>query len=109
MPFLQVTKSYTAIVAGDGTAVATITPDRGLTWVVSQVSVELPGAPAGATCAVRKNGALVSPIIPTGDTAAGDPPVVLMLGDALTVEWAGCTPGTVGKVLVLLTEQGPGP
>jgi len=95
------TKTYSAIVAGDGTAVATIQPTTGRGWKVSQVSVELAAAPTGATCNVRRNGALVTPIIPTGDVASGEPPVDLQVGDELTVQWAGCTPGQVGRVLII--------
>lgn len=94
------TATYTGKVGAGGTATITIQTRSVRSWRVSQVSIELPEAPNGATCALKKNGYLVSPIIPTGDTAAGDPPVTLRQEDTLTIEWTGCTPNTVGKALV---------
>src|SRR6266576_764302 len=93
--------TFTPVVVAGGTAKVTVKVTNGLdTWTVSQISLELPSAPAGSTCYVRKNGYPVSPAVPTGDTVAGDPPVILQPSDALTVEWAGCTVGTSGKVIV---------
>ncbi len=98
-------RSYTAVVASNGTAVVRIRPSDGIsTWTISQLSVELGNAPTGAICDVRKNGYLVSPAIPTGDTVAGDPPTILQPSDTLTVEWAGCTPGTSGRVLMFFDD-----
>jgi len=92
-------------VAAAGTATATIqTRSNFRTWTVSQVSVEMPGAPIGATCDARKDGALITPLIPTGDAASGDPPIVLRPGQTLTVEFAGCTPGAVGTVFVVYDD-----
>jgi hypothetical protein len=86
-------------VAADGTAVQRIqTDNRFQTWTVTQVSVEMPAAPIGATCWLRKDGAPVTPLIATGDAASGEPPITLRPGQTLTVEWAGCTPGDVGQV-----------
>jgi len=95
------TASTSVVVGADGKATATIKPNAVHKWSVSQVSVELPGAPVGATCAIRRNGLLVTPVIPTGDVASGEPPVEIGPGDRLTVEWAGCTPGQTGSVLVI--------
>lgn len=98
-------KTYTPVVGADGKATIMVKVQNGLDrWTVSQVSLELPAAPVGATCYVRNNGYPVSPAIPTGDTVAGDPPVILDPPDVLTVEWAGCTPGTAGKVLVFYDD-----
>ena len=94
----------TVVIDGGGAGVATITPRARQTWVISQVSVEEPTAPIGATCELRKNGFLVSPLIATGDAATGDPPVTLRLGERLTVEFAGCTPGAVAAVYVIYDD-----
>jgi hypothetical protein len=61
----------------------------------------------GAKCAVRLNGALISPLVPSGDAASGDPPVWVGPGDTLTVEWVGATAGGVGSMVVIY-DQGPG-
>jgi hypothetical protein len=75
-------------------------------WNVQQVSVEMPNAPVGAACFLRKQGKLVSNMIATGDTAAGDPSVYLKPGETMTVEWTGCTPGDVGVVFVIYQKVG---
>jgi hypothetical protein len=106
MGAVTATQTFTATVAASGAAVVTIrTGSRRRRWVISQVSVEMATAPVGATCAVRLNGALISPVIPTGDSASGDPPVTVEGSDTMTVEWAGCTPGAVGTVLIIYDEQ----
>ena len=97
-------RTFSALVGAGGMAVVTMQTNQLATWVISQVSVELTTAPAGATCALRHNGYLVTVLIPTGDAATGDPPVTLLPGDNATVTWTGCTPGTVGKVLIYFDD-----
>ena len=98
-------QTFTAVVAAGGTAVVTVRPSQKLrTWVVTQVSVEMGTAPIGAACVLRKNGALVTPLVATGDAASGDPPVVLYGSDTMTITWTGCTPGDVGTVLMFYDE-----
>lgn len=69
-----------------------------MTWIIYQVTTEMPDAPIGATSAIRKRGALITPMLPTGDVGGGDPPVTLRAGESLTVEWEGATPGDVATV-----------
>jgi hypothetical protein len=98
-------KTYTPVVAASGIAVATIKVANGLsTWTVTQVSIAMPTAPAGATCQLQKNSFPVTPMVATGDTAGGDPPVMLRPSDVLTVTWTGCTPGTAAQVLVFFDD-----
>lgn len=99
-------KSYTAVVSAGGSAVVTIRPLKSVTWVISQISVEMvtaAGQSAG-TCEVRKNGRLVTPLVATGDAATGDPPVTLWPTDQCTVTWSAATPGLVGTVLAFYDE-----
>jgi hypothetical protein len=96
--------TLTAKVAVDGTATARIRPPSQRPWIIAQVAIELQNAPSGATCALRKNGYPVSAMIPTMDTAAGEPYIRLLPTDELTVNWAGCTPNAIGKVQVFYTE-----
>lgn len=98
-------RTYTATVDGTGNATVTIKPDGVQTWVVSQVSVEMPTAPGGATCVVRKNGYSVTPLVAQNDTAGGDPYVTVLPSDRLTVEWALCTTGDTGRVLAFYEES----
>lgn len=70
-------------------------------WDVSQITIEMPTAPAGAVAALRINDVLVTPLIPAGDAAAGDPPLPVYPGDVVSIEWTGATPGDQGKALVI--------
>lgn len=82
-----------------GRAVVTFQPRANQVNKVTQVAAEMAGAVA-ATGAIRRNGSLVSPFVPTGDAAGGDPPIWLWPGDLLTVEWTGAPVGGVGKVTI---------
>jgi hypothetical protein len=86
-------QSYVATVDAAGRATISITAGF-KPWLVSQVSIEMLTAPAGSTCFLRKRGQLITPLISAGDAAGGDPAVMVYPGEALTVEWHGCTPGT---------------
>lgn len=97
--------SYTVTVDGAGVAQLTVMPPPRRKWLVTQVSVEMPAAPIGATCDIRKNGALVTPLIPTGDAASGEPPVLLRPNDQMAITFQGCTPGDVGSAWLSYTES----
>lgn len=92
-----------ATVNAAGVAEVVFRPPR-YPWLVSQVSVEMPTAPAGSICEVRKGASLISPMIPAGDAAAGDPPITLQQGDQLIVRWEGATPGDQGLVYMVYQE-----
>jgi hypothetical protein len=82
-----------------GAATVTFTPRSNDLYRVTQVAVEMTGS-GTAKCSIRRNGALVSPVVPTGDAAGGDPPIWLWPGDSLTVEWTSAPVGGIGKVTV---------
>lgn len=103
----NLSRTYAAVADAAGVAVATISPTSSVAWVVTQVTAEVPDAPNGSTCELRLNGALVAPLIPTGDVAAGEPPVRIGVGDRLTVEWTNLDPLMVGRGLVLYDEAPP--
>lgn len=89
----------TITIGSDGTGHLDIRSSGRQTWIVSQVSVALPGAPASATCRLTKNGAVVVPVlVPQGDTASGDPPIQLRRNETMRVEYSGCTAGTIASV-----------
>ena len=67
---------------------------------VTQATVEMAGADSAA-CALRLNGLLISPLVPTGDAASGDPPIWVNPGDELTVTWTGAPVGVVGSMGVI--------
>ena len=100
--------TFTEIVGAAGTATVTIRTKSSESWVIGQVSNEMPGAPATALCTVRKNGYVVSPLIPQSDTADGAPAIEITPADVMTVEWTLCTPGLVGKVAIYFDRQGIG-
>lgn len=100
----SIQRRESATVAANGTATVDISPTSNWAWSVTQVSIEIATAPVGATCVMRLDGTFVTALIPTGDVAAGDPPVLVQPGQTLRVAWSGCTPGTVGTVLVFYDE-----
>lgn len=104
----NLTRTAVAVVDAGGQAVADLSPTSSADWMVRQVTVELSAAPLGSTCALRLNGVLVSPLIPTGDAAVEPPPVFVSPGDDFTVTWTGCTPGQTGTVLMIYDEVAPG-
>lgn len=97
---------FTAIADASGAAVVSFKPPTfRANYIVQQVSVEYANAPIGCTCVVRKNGRFITPMIPTGDAAGGDPPVPLNGGsDILTVTFSGCTPGDVVNVFIIFDD-----
>jgi hypothetical protein len=97
---------YSVKIGAAGTGTINVRTNAAVSWVVAQVSIELPSAPSGATADIRKNDYLVTPMIPSGDVAAGDPRILLRQTDTLSINWAGCTPNTIGKALVLYEAQG---
>lgn len=93
-------RSYSEVVNASGRAVITVRSGS-QDWTVHQISTELAGAPLGATSDVRKNGNLITIMAAAGDVADGAPPIVLLPQDVVTVSWAGCTPGQVGKATLM--------
>jgi hypothetical protein len=97
-------QQFTARVVG-GTATVTFkTPSNRSVYTVQQVSVEYTTAPIGCTCVVRKNGAFITPMIPTGDAASGEPPIVLRGNDKMTVTFAGAISGQIVNVFVIYDD-----
>lgn len=99
-------QAFTAVISAAGTATVTFKPPTfRANYIVSQVSVEYAAAPLGCTCVVRKNGNLITPMIPTGDAASGDPPIPLNGGsDKLTVTFASGTPGGIANVFIIYDD-----
>lgn len=99
------TATYSAAVDANGDATIRVLTRSRVPWVVGQVSIEMPDAPSGATCTIRKNGAIITPMIATSDVAAGEPYILLNDTDTLSIEWENCTAGLVGKATVLFTNM----
>jgi hypothetical protein len=97
----QFKETYSGTVTAAGIAHVDIRPPRIQAWSVLQVTVEMPTAPVGSTCVLRHNGDMITPFVPTGDVAAGEPPIQLLSSDTMSVRWELVTPGEVGKVMVI--------
>lgn len=81
-------------------------PNGSEKWRVSQVTLEMPDAPAGALAEIRRMGTLLAPApSPRRATASGEPSILLYGGETLRVEWSSCTPGNVGQVLVIYDRE----
>ena len=76
--------------------------DRALTGAVQQVSVSADNIGGSASCAVYRENVAISPLVPEGRCAAGDPPVPVRLGQRLRVAWVGCTPGGVVRAIIIM-------
>lgn len=96
-----------------GTATITFVQRGANPFVITQVSEQLQNAagaaaaaPLGATCTLYYNGAFVTALIPTGDAAGGDPPIVLQpgIGDQISIVWTGCTNGQIGTALIIYDD-----
>lgn len=97
--------TYTPIIGANGKATVDVKVANGFdTWTISQVSIEMPAAGSGATCWLRKGAYPITPMVASGDTAAGEPYAQIGPFDKLTVEWAGCPPNATGKVLVFYDD-----
>ena len=67
---------------------------------VTQVTAEMSNG-VGAACSLRLNDHLISPLVPTGDAASGDPAVWLTPGDLLEVVWTGAPVGATGSMVAI--------
>lgn len=91
---------YTAVCDATGAATISVRPRGAETWRCYQVAAEMVNVTSGASCSIRINGNLVSPIVAGGDAAAGDPPIDVGNADTLTIEWLGGVAGRVCKATV---------
>jgi hypothetical protein len=98
-------RDYSTTVASSGEASITCTPTKNKPWIVTQVSTEYRNSPSGATAELRKNGALITVMLPT-DVADSDPPVFLRPGDRLIVTWFNGTSGDSTSALFFYEEGG---
>jgi hypothetical protein len=97
-------QAFTALVVG-GTATVTFrSPSNRSVYTVQQVSVEYDNAPIGCACVVRKNNSFITPMVPTGDAASGDPPIVLRGNDQMTVTFTGATNGDIVNVFIIFDD-----
>lgn len=95
--------SQSVTVGSNGQGEITWKVNTGQTWSVAQVSVQNNGA-ADSEAFVFQNNIFVCGTVAGGqDTAAGQPPVVLMPGQTLTVAWTGATPGSLSTATIFYT------
>jgi hypothetical protein len=100
----RVPQRQTGTVGAAGTLTLTFSVAGSRPLTVSQVSVEMATGADLAIGAVRYNGVMVAPFVPTADAVGGDPPIVIAPGDLLTAGWTGATPGSVGSALFIYDD-----
>lgn len=94
---------FTGIAPASG--VVTIQISSGaMEWNITQISTECSAAPVAARCVIRKNGAIVSKMLPAGDVASGEPSIPLLPGEVMTVGWTGVTVGAACKATVFVDD-----
>jgi hypothetical protein len=94
---------FSSIVAADGTATIRFTPTKNRPWKLQQVSTEMRDAPSGAVAELRKNGNLITVMV-ASDVADSDPPVPVVPGDRMEVNWTGGTPGGGVSIYIIYDE-----
>lgn len=75
---------------------------------VRQVSTMAPNVGGSASCALYKNGMLITPMDAQGDAAVEPPPIDARSTDQLYVEWTGGTAGAQVEALFIYDEVKPG-
>lgn len=90
-------------VPASGIATIQFSPTKSLPWKLEQVSIEHRNAPSGCIAALRKNGNLITVLV-ASDVADSDPPIPVVPGDRVTVEWTGATPNAVVSVYIIYRE-----
>lgn len=98
-------RPYAATCDASGVATIEITPRGSYIWVVQQVAVEMLNPTAGASCSIRLNDWLVTPVVAAGDAAGGDPPIDVGPGDLMTVVFRGGIAGRVCRATVFYIEK----
>lgn len=93
----------TGVVAAAGTATITYMFGRN-TATVTQVSVDAPNVGGGASAGVYLNDSLITPLVPQGDAATGDPPVIIRPGNSLKIKYFGAAPGALIQTLVFYDD-----
>lgn len=93
----DVTKQVTA----DGTLVIAIGPPMNQIWEVTQITLEMPTAPTGASADIRDtmNGLMSPSYSPRRAAASGSQ--ILNPGEKIRVTWTAATPGDSGRVVAL--------
>lgn len=94
---------FSSRVAANGTATITFTPTKNRPWKLQQVSTEYRNAPSGCTAELRKNGNLITVMIGS-DVADSDPPVPVVPGDRMQVNWFGGTSGDLVNLYIIYDE-----
>lgn len=94
---------FSSRVAADGTATIRFTPTKNQPWKLQQVSTEMNNAPSGATAELRKNGNLISVMI-ASDVVDSEPPVPVVPGDRMEINWFGGTPGEEVAAYIIYRE-----
>lgn len=95
----------TGVTDANGDLTLTFIPRGGQPWRITQVTNKMPGG-AGALCELDINGDFVSPLVPTGDAAVGEPFWWSPPGTPVEVKWTGATAGAgqTGTMVVIYDD-----
>lgn len=116
MRTLNLTRSVSVTIAGDGTAEAQLGPSMpGEVWLPESVNVSMTGAaPAGVATCLTYAGGVISPgtfLDSTYQVLGAASSIIsgksVYPGQSVFAVWAGCTPGAVATLAVSGTRQVP--
>ena len=97
-------RAFTEVAGVSGTVTVSVRTRSDQEWTISQVSTRCSAAPIGARCDVAVNGDHISKMLPAGDVASGDPPIIIGPSDTMTVTWQSLTAGAVCNVTVIYDD-----
>lgn len=94
-------EDITRQVPASGTLVIEIGPPANQIWEVTQISLEMPTAPAGCVAELRDQmNALMSPSY-SARRASASGSQILNPNEKIRAQWTGATPGDSGRVTAL--------
>jgi hypothetical protein len=86
-------RALSGIAPASGIVTLELRPASTLVYIVAQVAVESNTVSGGAACAIRLNGNLVCPVVPTADAAEGFPSIEVQPTDVISAVFTGLAAG----------------
>jgi hypothetical protein len=92
------------VIDANGNGILLFQTTRNQVWACQQVSNEALTVGSTASCRLKRDGFLITPLVAQEDAADGLPYITLRPGQKLTVEWSGGVVGASIKALVVYDD-----